>query len=383
MQFDNKKTLLPVIILTMARRFHYSKEDTVYLQKLVSGKRTNRSAHKFGRFKEKTDMKKTITKMTAIVLAAALSGSTVFALGQKDAPTGEKVYKIGVVQLVEHVALDASYRGFVDGLAEEGFVDGQNIKIDYQNAQGEQANCVTIAQKLVNDKDDLILAIATPAAQAVANLTRTIPIVITAVTDPASAKLVKSNELPGTNVTGTSDLTPVEAQIKLAKQFVPNLKTIGFLYCSSEQNSKFQIDIAKKACAELGIKYIDATVSNSNEIQQVTQSLIGKVDAIYAPTDNMIAAGMATVAIVANPAKIPVFCGEEGMVVQGGLATYGINYYELGKQTAKQAAAILRDGKKPAEMPIEYLETCDLSVNADTVKAIGIAVPAEIQAQLK
>lgn len=326
---------------------------------------------------------KTLKQVLCICLAIALCCGMVFAGGKKESDSGEKIYKIGVIQLVEHVALDAAYQGFVDGLAEEGFVDGQNIAIDYQNAQGEQANCVTIAEKLVNDKDDLILAIATPAAQAVANITKTIPILVTAVTDPASAKLVKSNEVPGTNVSGTSDMNPIEEQIKLAKQFVPGMKTIGFLYCSSEQNSKIQIDMAKKVCDELGVKYIDATVSNSNEIQQVTQSLVGKVDAIYAPTDNMIAAGMATVALVTNPAKIPVFCGEEGMVSVGGLATYGLNYYELGKQTAKQAVAILRDGKNPAEMPIEYLETCDLFVNMDTVNAIGIEIPAEIQDQLK
>lgn len=320
--------------------------------------------------------------LLCVCLAAMLCCGTVFAGGQKESESGEKVHRIGVIQLVEHVALDAAYEGFVDGLAAEGFVDGQNIAIDYQNAQGEQANCVTIAQKLVNDKDDLILAIATPAAQAVANLTRTIPILVTAVTDPADAKLVKSNELPGTNVSGTSDLTPVEEQIKLARQFVPDLETIGLLYCSSEQNSKFQIDIAKRVCDQLGIKYIDATVSNSNEIQQVTQSLVGKVDAIYAPTDNMIAAGMATVSMVTTPAKIPVFCGEEGMASVGGLATYGINYYELGKQTAKQAAAILRDGKNPAEMPIEYLETCDLFVNMEVAEAIGMEIPAELRDQL-
>ncbi|MBO5691769.1 MAG: ABC transporter substrate-binding protein [Spirochaetaceae bacterium] len=324
-----------------------------------------------------------LKKLALIGAAVLMSTAMVFAGGAKESASGEKVYKIGVVQLVEHSALDASYQGFVDGLAEAGLVDGQNIKIDYQNAQGEQANCVTIAQKLVNDRSDLILAIATPAAQAVANLTRNIPILVTAVTDPASAQLVKSNELPGTNVSGTSDLTPVEAQIKLAQQLVPNLQTIGFLYCSSEQNSKFQIDIAKKICDELGINYVEATVSNSNEIQQVTQSLVGKVDAIYSPTDNMIAAGMATVALVATPAKIPVFCGEQGMVDQGGLATYGINYYELGKQTAKQAVAILKEGKNPADMPIEYLSNGDLYVNMENAQAIGITIPEEIAAQLK
>jgi ABC-type uncharacterized transport system, periplasmic component len=321
--------------------------------------------------------------MKKTLIIAALAASCVLLFSCKAKAAEQKVYKIGVVQLVEHVALDASYQGFVDGLKEAGYVDGQNIKIDFQNAQGEQANCQTIAQKLVNDGDDLILAIATPAGQAVANLTTTIPVLVTAVTDPASAKLVKSNEAPGTNVSGTSDLTPVAAQMELLKQLVPGVKTIGFLYCSSEQNSKFQIDMAKKAADALGIKYIDATVSNSNEIQQVTQSLVGKVQAVYSPTDNMIAAGVPTVAGVLNTAKIPFICGEEGMVKAGGLATYGINYYELGKQTAKMAVEVLRDGKKPAEMPIQYLETCDFAVNTETAAVIGLTIPADLLAKVK
>lgn len=286
----------------------------------------------------------------------------------------DKRTKIGVIQLVEHPALDANYKGFVDGLAEAGYIDGQNIKIDFQNAQGEQANCVTIANKLVNDNDDLIFAIATPAAQAVANLTKNIPILVSSVTDPETAKLVKSNNKPETNVSGTSDLTPVKAQIQLLKKINSNVKTVGLMFCSSEANSIFQIDLAKEACKENGFDFIEGSVSNSNEIQQVTQSLVGKVDAIYIPTDNMLAAGMANVAMVANDAKIPVICGEEGMVKSGGLATYGIDYYELGKQTAKMAVQILKDGKNPAEMPIEYLEKCTLSVNEETAKAIGVSV---------
>ncbi|WP_428768667.1 ABC transporter substrate-binding protein [Treponema sp. HNW] len=290
----------------------------------------------------------------------------------------KKSFKIGILQLVEHDALDASYKGFVDSLAEAGYVDGTNISIDYQNAQGEQANCQTIAQKFVNDRCDLILAIATPAAQAAANLTDTIPILVTAVTDPESAKLVKSNAMPGTNVSGTSDLTPVEAQIKLLKKIVPGAKKIALLYNSSEQNSAFQVAIAKKACGEIGLSYVDATVSNSNEIQQVVQNLVGKVDAIYVPTDNMIAAGITTVGMIAREAKLPVICGEEGPVMKGGLATYGINYYELGKLTGKQAVLILRDGKKPAEMPIEYVQSFDLTVNKDMAEAIGITIPSDL-----
>jgi len=325
---------------------------------------------------------KNIALIATSVAAVALTGILVSGCTAKKTDA-TSILKIGVVQLVEHVALDASYTGFVDGLREAGFEDGKNIKIDFQNAQGEQANCQTIAQKLVNDRSDLILAIATPAAQAVANLTDTIPVLVTAVTDPASAKLVKSNELPGTNVSGTSDLTPVAAQMELMKKIVPEIKTVGFIYNSSEQNSKFQIDLAKKECDRLGIAYIDATVSNSNEIQQVAQSLVGKVQAVYSPTDNMIAAGIPTVAGVLNPAKIPFICGEEGMVKAGGLATFGINYYELGKQTAKMAVEILRDGKKPADMPIQYLQTCDFAVNMDTAAAIGITIPEDLLSQIK
>lgn len=317
-------------------------------------------------------MKKIISAALALVMVAAFSGC------KKNGASGEKKLKIGIIQLVEHPALDKNYQGFVDGLAEAGYVNKKNIVIDYQNAQGEQANCVTIAEKLVNDHDDLIFAIATPAAQAVANITKDIPVLISSVTDPESAKLVLKNTAPGTNVTGTSDLTPCEAQIDLLRKIVPNATKVGLIYCSSEQNSLFQIALAKAACEKVGLKYIEGSVSNSNEIQQVVTSLCGKVDAIYAPTDNMIAAGMATVAQVANENKIPTIVGEEGMVQSGGLATYGINYYELGKQTAKMAVKILKGEATPAEMPIEYLEKCDLSVNEETAKTLGITIPENL-----
>lgn len=315
---------------------------------------------------------------TACSASSTTSAAASGAASQASSAADQKKFKIGVVQLVEHPALDAAYKGFVDGLKEAGYVDGQNITLDYQNAQGEQPNCQTIAGKLVNDKSDLILAIATPAAQAVANTTKDIPILVTAVTDPADAKLVASNAAPGGNVSGTSDLTPVEEQMKLLKQLVPTAKKVAMLYCSSESNSKFQVDIAKKSAATLGLETVDATVSNSNEIQQVVQSLVGKVDAIYAPTDNMIAAGMATVSMVAQPAKIPVIVGESGMVSKGGLATYGINYYDLGLLTAKQAVKILKDGAKPATMPIEYSKNCDLTLNKDVAAKLGITIPQEL-----
>ncbi|WP_300367714.1 ABC transporter substrate-binding protein [Brachyspira sp.] len=309
----------------------------------------------------------------SMMLVSCSSGNS-----SSSSKTVDKPLKIGILQLIEHDALDASYRGFVDGLKEAGYEDGKNIIIDYQNAQGEQANCVTIGQKFINDKSDLILAIATPAAQAVANMTKDIPILVTAVTDPAAAKLVADNNAPGGNVSGTSDLTPVEAQIELLKEITPNLKTVGLLYCSSEQNSVFQMDIAKKKLDSMGLKYIDATVTSANEIQQVVQSLVGKVEAIYIPTDNMIAAGMTTVAFVVEPAKLPVVCGEGGMTMLGGIATYAISYYELGKLTATQAVAILKGEKKPANMPIETLKTFDLVVNTNMVNGIGITIPESL-----
>lgn len=319
------------------------------------------------------EMKKIALKIGAIALAiTAIAGCTKKTVEQTINT------KVGIIQLIEHPALDKNCRGFIDGLAEAGYVNGKNIVIDIHNAQGDQGNCVTIANKLVNDKDDLIFAIATPAAQAVANLTKNIPILVSAITDPESAKLVKSNKMPETNVSGTSDLTPVEAQIKLLKKILPSAKTIGLMYCSSEQNSIFQIDLAKKACNSQGLSFIEGSVSNSNEIQQVTQSLVGKVDAIYIPTDNMLAAGIATVAMVANQNKIPTICGEEGMVKSGGLCTYGIDYYELGKQTAKMAVEILNGSANPANMPIQYVDKYNFYKNVETEMVLGLKLPENL-----
>lgn len=315
---------------------------------------------------------KKITKFTLAIAALALAGTATFAKPKK-----QKVIKIGAIQLVEHPALDASYKGFVDGLKAAGYEDGKNIKLMYENAQGEQSNCVTIADKFISQRCDIIFAIATPAAQAVANKTETTPILVTAVTDPKTAGLVESNEKPGTNVTGTSDLTPCAAQIQLLKKLLPNTKKVAMLYCSSEENSRFQINLAKAECDRQGLTYVDATVSNTNEVQQVVQSLVGKVDAIYTPTDNMIASTMATVSLVTTPAKIPVITGEDGMVQGGGLATYGINYYELGKQTAKMAVEVI-NGKKPRDMPIQCLDKCDFTYNKETAAALGITIPADL-----
>lgn len=283
---------------------------------------------------------------------------------------GEKVYQIGVLQYVQHPALDKANEGFVAALDEAGI----RCELEQQNAAGDQSACQTIATKLVNDRKDLILAIATPAAQAVAGQTTEIPVLVTAVTDPADAKLVVSNDAPGGNVTGSSDLTPVKEQIGLLKQILPETQTVGVLYCSAESNSIFQAEMAKAACEAEGMTTVELPITASNEIQTVVQSSVSKVDAIYTPTDNMVAAGMTTVAMVANDNKIPVICGEDGMVESGGLCTYGIDYYQLGYICGEQAVKILTEGAKPAEMPIEYLpaEKCSFSYNEDTAALLGL-----------
>ena len=295
-----------------------------------------------------------LKKVMATGLVAALALSTMVGCSSKKDSSDQK--KIGVVQLVEHDALDASYKGFKDGLEKAGYKDGDKIKIEYKNAQNEQSNCQTIAKQFVTDKCDLVLAIATPAAQAMANESKDIPILVTAVTDPADAKLVK---------------------------LIPNAKKVAMLYCSAEANSKFQVGLAKKEAKKLGLTTIDATVSESSEIRQVVESLKGKVDAIYSPTDNMIAAGINTVSMVANEAKIPFIVAEEGMCTGGGLATYGVNYYKLGQQTAKQAVKILEGKAEPKDMPIEYQENADLIINKDTVKTLGIKIPEKLKKEAK
>lgn len=306
-------------------------------------------------------------------------GLVVVGCGSSSENTDE-VAHVGVIQYAEHPALDKTYEGFLAGLKDEGYEEGKNLKIDYKNAQGDASNPETIANKLVNDGNDLIFAIATQAAQAVAQKTSEIPIVISAVTNPEGSGLVKSNEKPGGNVTGTSDLTPVKEQIDLLKQLLPEAKKIAIMYTNAEDNSRFQANIAKEAAEAVGLEWVEANVSDLSQIQQVTQSLVGKVDAIYIPTDNMLAEGMSTVTMVANENKLPCIVGERGMVENGGLATYGINYYNLGYLSGVQAAKILRGEAKPADMPIEYLDAskCELAINKKVAEQLGITIPQEL-----
>lgn len=314
------------------------------------------------------------------IAMAMLLGASLMACGSKADNTNSKAVsssevsadakKIGVLQYVQHPALDKANEGFVAALEEAGI----EVDIEQQNAGGEQSAAQTIANKLVNDKKDLILAIATPAAQAVAGATTDIPVVITAVTDPAASGLVESNDEPGGNVTGSSDLTPVADQIELLTKLLPEAKNVGILYCTAEANSKLQAEMAMDALKEKGLTGVEYTVSSSNEIQTVVESMVGKVDAIYVPTDNVIAAGMTTVAMIATTEhKIPIIGAEAAHVENGALATYGIDYFEVGKLAGEQAVEIL-NGKSPADIPIAYLpkDKCKLTINEEVAKELGI-----------
>lgn len=313
-----------------------------------------------------------IVTIIALMLTGCNSGNA------KNNETEQEKLHVGVIQLVQHEALDDAYQGFVDGLAEAGYINGENIEIDLQNAQGEIANTNTIASKLVNDNNDLILAIATPAAQAVANATDKIPVLFTCVTDPVDAGLVETMERPGGNITGTADAAPIKEQIDLLVSFKPEIKSIGVLYCSNEANSHIQAGIAKEAIEALGLEYKEFTVSESNQIQQVVQTAVGQVDALYSCTDNMIAAAMAQVSTIATENGIPIVVGEKGQVGKGALATYGISYYELGRITATQAVEIF-EGGNPAEMPVKTQTEFEMTVNEDTLNALGLEMPKDIK----
>ncbi|WP_027406482.1 ABC transporter substrate-binding protein [Anaerovibrio sp. RM50] len=316
-------------------------------------------------------------KMAALGMAAVFSLGLLGGCGSNNQAASDQK-TVGIVQLVEHDALDAANKGFRDALKERGYEEGKNLKIDNQNAQADQSNLQNIGQRFVSNHVDLIYAIATPAAQTVANLTKDIPIVGSAITDYVGAKLVKSNEAPGGNVTGTSDMNPIKDQVDLLVKLCPNAKTIGCVYTSSEVNSEIQFKTMKEYAESKGLKVEAATISNVNDIQQAAQSLVGKVDAFYLPTDNVIASSMPTLISVCDAAKKPVICGESNMVKAGGLATYGVDYYELGRQSGFMAADILDGKSKPADMKIEFAKVLKAVVNKTNADKLGITIPADV-----
>lgn len=326
-------------------------------------------------------MKKSLKLLALLTtMCFAFAGCGGDTTGNDDTTGGDTQFKIGVMQLMDHEALNLAQEGFIAALAENGYVDGENIELLLENGQGDTNNLSTIADKFVSEEVDLAFTIATPSTQAMAGKTTTIPIVATAVTSFTEAGLAASDEAPGGNITGTSDMNPITEQIDLLMQLAPETQTIGFLYTSSEDNSILQCSIAKDYVENtLGLATTERTITNTNDIQQAVTAIIDECDAIYIPTDNNFASAMPTVNQVAAPAGIPVIPGESNMVKAGGLATVGLTYYGIGYQAGEMAIDILVNGADPATMPIlgsSEFETC---INGDVAEAINITIPEDLQ----
>lgn len=314
--------------------------------------------------------------VTALLLSAC-GGSTPAGSGSgATSPAAEGPVKIGINQYISHPSLDAVATGFKKGMADAGYT-GDKISYDEQNPQGEPATNTSIVGKFAADKDmDLVLAIATPAAQAAATSITDIPVLFSAVTDPVAAKLVASLEAPGGNVTGTSDKNPVREQLELLKKIKPEAKSVGIVYSSGEVNSQVQVDWAKEAGAELGLTIEAKAISASSEVQQAADSL--NVDAFYVPTDNAVVSALEGLLQVSQNKKIPVISADGESVKRGATATYGLNYEKLGEQTAAMAVKLLKGEAKAATMPVETITKVELYVNTTAAEKIGLEIPADL-----
>ena len=317
---------------------------------------------------------KVVRKLLAPLLVVGILLTSLISLHQLKADKKKDVFRIGISQFITHQSLDATREGFVDELVKQGYVEGKNIEIDFQNAQGEQRNLKTISQQLA-ESSDVVLAIATPSAQSLANTTQTTPVIFSAVTDPVSAKLVESREHPGGNVTGTSDQSSdaILTQINLIKKVLPKAKSIGILYTQSEPNSVVQKDEAKRLLEEKGFTVVEKTILDSNNVKAAAESLMTEVDMVFVPTDNIISSTMETVKQVSIKHKVPVFGGSTEMVALGGLYNYGTNYEELGRQTARMLVRVLK-GEKPENIAVELPEKLELHTNQEMADALGIDI---------
>ncbi|HAG44848.1 MAG TPA: ABC transporter substrate-binding protein [Clostridium sp.] len=318
---------------------------------------------------------KRLKSVFAVLLTAAILGGCVNS--NKTHSNDNKEIKIGISQLIEHPGLDATRNGFIDGLKSKGFEEGKNITFDFQNAQGDIPTTQTIAQKFISQKMDMIMAIATPAAQAAYNTTKDMPILVTAVTDPVEAGLVKSLKEPETNVTGTSDYVSIDKQFELLKKILPEAKKVGILYNTSEKNSEIQVNNAKNAAPQFGLEIVTAGITNVNDVPQALNSLFGKVDVLYTPTDNIVASSMPLISAQCFKNNIPIIGAEKAHVESGALATNGIDYYKLGFQTGLMAVDII-NGKDPKDIPIVTLDEMQLIINTNAAKKLNITIPDDL-----
>lgn len=325
-------------------------------------------------------------KFLALAAAAVTALSVLASCGvkedsSKEAKSGssEKKYKIGIVQIMEHTSLNTIRDAVIDRLAELGYVDGENCIIDAQQANNESTTVQQILDQFKADGDDIIIAITTPCAQLAAPYSEEIPVVFSAVTDPVGAGLCDSLDSTGSNITGTSDALAISKILDFALEMKPEIKTLGYLYNTGEDNSVSCLKEVKAYCEEKGITVVEGAVTNTSEVQEAAQTLASQCDAVFSPNDNTIAGAMGTVAEVMNDAKIPMFVGADSMVMDGGLGTVGIEYSDLGKETAEMAAQILSGEKKASEIPVKvFNEDLSTYINKTTADTIGITIPDDI-----
>lgn len=314
--------------------------------------------------------KKMLLVVGLIIIIGVLSVMIPKFMKQQNTVKNDQV-KVGVLQFVTHPALDEIYAGIKEGLADEGYA---KAKINFYNAQADQSKVTTMSSQLVDQKNNVLIGIATPSAQGLVNATSDIPVIMGAVSDPVGAKLIKNVKKPEGNITGVSDKFPVDKEIELIKSLTPNVKKIGVLYSSSEDNSKSQVAEFKKEAAEKGLEVSEYAVSSTNDVTTIVNVALSKEDAIYVPVDNTIASAFSTVIALSNAAKKPVFPSVDTMVAQGGLAAVTINQHDLGVATGKMAAQVLK-GKKISELPVEFYNKTTPVANKDTAKLLEITIP--------
>ena len=316
---------------------------------------------------------------TLVFLAILTLGSIGTDFFKKEHQDANKVVKVGILQFVTHDALDQIEKGIEDGLKEAGY-KGDKVKITLLNAEGDQSKIQTMSKQLVNDKNDVVIGIATPAAQGLAAATKDIPVIMGAISDPVGAKLVKDLKHPEGNVTGTSNQVPIKQTVELVKSLTPNAKTIGILYASSEDNSKSQVESFKKYAEKDGLNVVEYAVPSTNEINTTMSVMTGKVDAIWTPQDNTIASAFSTVISSANQAKIPVYTTVDTMVKEGGLASVAQSQYELGKATARSTVKVLK-GKKVKDVPVDVIDDGTPTLNLKVAQDLNITIPDDVLKQ--
>lgn len=315
-------------------------------------------------------------------LLAGMSLLSACSNGKGNSISQEGTVNIGISQIASHSALDLAREGFVEALNSKGYKEGENLNLEIQNAEGDIATSQMIAESFISDDSDLIFTIGTPAAQAAFNTTKDIPIITTAVTDAVEAGLVKSKEKSGTNVAGTSDAVPLDKQLELIQKIFKDVKTIGVLYNTSEVNSEIQVNQLKELAKENNIEVIAKGISSVNDISQSLDSILGSIDVLYTPADNLVASSMAMIADKAIAKKVPIIGAEEAHVKGGALITEGINYKKLGFEAGVMAVEVL-EGKDIKELPVKTLDETDLVINEDTLKKLSISIDEEIMSRAK